>query len=49
MERLVMRAVAEDLNSPSRAADLVGLPLQYRICFNWSETGPEDVEIVDYH
>ena len=22
---------------------------QYRICFRWSEAGPEDVEIVDYH
>ena len=22
---------------------------QYRICFRWSESGPEDVEIVDYH
>jgi len=22
---------------------------QYRICFVWSEAGPEDVEIVDYH
>jgi len=22
---------------------------QYRICFNWSESGPERVEIVDYH
>ena len=22
---------------------------QYRICFQWSETGPTDVEIVDYH
>ena len=22
---------------------------QYRICFKWSETGPTDVEIVDYH
>ncbi len=22
---------------------------QYRICFNWIDTGPEDVEIVDYH
>lgn len=22
---------------------------QYRICFVWTETGPEDVEIVDYH
>jgi toxin HigB-1 len=22
---------------------------QYRICFTWSEQGPENVEIVDYH
>lgn len=22
---------------------------QYRICFIWTETGPGDVEIVDYH
>jgi proteic killer suppression protein len=22
---------------------------QYRICFVWSDLGPEDVEIVDYH
>ncbi len=22
---------------------------QYRICFVWTETGPADVEIVDYH
>ncbi|MEM6645833.1 MAG: type II toxin-antitoxin system RelE/ParE family toxin [Bacteroidota bacterium] len=22
---------------------------QYRICFRWSEHGPQDVEIVDYH
>ena len=22
---------------------------QYRICFEWTETGPVDVEIVDYH
>lgn len=22
---------------------------QYRICFSWSELGPEQVEIVDYH
>jgi proteic killer suppression protein len=22
---------------------------QWRICFRWSEGGPEDVEIVDYH
>jgi proteic killer suppression protein len=22
---------------------------QWRICFRWTVTGPEDVEIVDYH
>ena len=22
---------------------------RYRICFRWTRTGPEDVEIVDYH
>lgn len=22
---------------------------QWRICFRWSERGPQDVEIVDYH
>ena len=22
---------------------------QWRVCFRWSESGPEDVEIVDYH
>lgn len=22
---------------------------RYRICFRWSESGPSDVEIVDYH
>lgn len=22
---------------------------QWRICFRWTDAGPEDVEIVDYH
>ncbi len=22
---------------------------QYRICFIWAETGPDEVEIIDYH
>ncbi|MFD4420894.1 type II toxin-antitoxin system RelE/ParE family toxin [Agromyces sp. NPDC058484] len=22
---------------------------QYRICFSWTSSGPEDVEIIDYH
>ena len=23
--------------------------VQFRVCFRWTEAGPEDVEIVDYH
>lgn len=22
---------------------------QYRVCFNWTEQGPRDVEVTDYH
>ena len=22
---------------------------QWRVCFRWTDTGPEDIEIVDYH
>jgi proteic killer suppression protein len=22
---------------------------QWRVCFRWTDAGPEDVEIVDYH
>jgi toxin HigB-1 len=22
---------------------------QWRVCFRWTEAGPEDIEIVDYH
>ena len=22
---------------------------QYRVCFKWTEAGPEDVEVTDYH
>lgn len=22
---------------------------QYRVCFKWTESGPEDVEVIDYH
>nr|WP_256555836.1 type II toxin-antitoxin system RelE/ParE family toxin [Oscillatoria sp. HE19RPO] len=27
----------------------IGINEQYRICFVWSEQGPEAVEVVDYH
>jgi toxin HigB-1 len=27
----------------------IGINQQWRICFAWSDAGPEDVEIVEYH
>lgn len=27
----------------------ISINMQYRICFDWAPTGPENVEIVDYH
>lgn len=27
----------------------IGINDQFRLCFRWTETGAEDVEIVDYH
>lgn len=50
----------EDLRSPpgnrleKLAADREGqhsvrINRQWRICFRWTDAGPEDVEIVDYH
>jgi proteic killer suppression protein len=49
-----------DLRSPpgNRLEKLVGnregqhsirINKQWRICFRWTEAGPEDVEITDYH
>ncbi|MCQ4631922.1 type II toxin-antitoxin system RelE/ParE family toxin [Shinella sp. CPCC 100929] len=50
----------DDLRSPpgNRLEKLVGnrdgqhsvrINKQWRICFRWTDAGPEDVEIVDYH
>ena len=27
----------------------IGINNQWRICFHWTEIGPRDVEIIDYH
>ena len=53
-------AALSDLNTPpgNRLEALVGdragqhsirINDQFRICFVWTEAGPEQVEIVDYH
>ncbi len=52
--------ILEDLRSPpgnklkALRGDRVGqysirINDQWRVCFRWTEAGPEDVEIVDYH
>ncbi|XKH01326.1 type II toxin-antitoxin system RelE/ParE family toxin [Marinobacter nauticus] len=50
----------EDLKSPpgNRLEPLIGdregqhsirINKQWRVCFRWTDDGPEDVEIADYH
>lgn len=39
----------EPLQSDRRGRHSIRIHEQYRICFVWTETGPVDVEIVDYH
>ena len=52
--------VLDDLKSPpsNRLEPLAGdregqhrirINKQWRVCFRWTEDGPEDVEITDYH
>lgn len=52
--------VLDDLRSPpgNRLEALVGnragqhsirVNDQFRVCFRWTDAGPEDVEVVDYH
>jgi proteic killer suppression protein len=36
--------------SGDRAGQMsIGINDQYRVCFVWTDAGPRDVEIVDYH
>jgi len=39
----------EALSGNRRGQHSVRVNKQYRICFRWTEEGPTDVEIVDYH
>ena len=60
LDMLAAASVLGDLRSPpgnrleALKGDRVGqwsirINDQWRICFRWSENGPEDVTIVDYH
>ena len=39
----------ESLRGDRRGQFSVRINDQWRICFRWSDQGPENVEIVDYH
>ena len=39
----------EALSGKRRGQFSIRINEQYRICFVWTETGPANVEIVDYH
>ena len=39
----------ESLSGDRKGEFSIRINNQYRICFKWSESGPFDVEITDYH
>jgi toxin HigB-1 len=39
----------EALRGDRRGQHSIRLNDRYRICFGWTESGPVDVEVVDYH
>lgn len=39
----------EPLSKDRKGQHSIRINDQYRICFKWTETGPIDVEITDYH
>ena len=39
----------EKLKGDRAGSHSVRINQQWRVCFRWSDAGPEDVQIVDYH
>jgi proteic killer suppression protein len=39
----------EALTGKRRGQFSVRINRQYRVCFAWSESGPDEVEVIDYH
>jgi proteic killer suppression protein len=39
----------EALKGERKGQHSIRINEQYRVCFIWTESGPEEVEIVDYH
>jgi proteic killer suppression protein len=50
MAQAIQRRVTLRLSPPGNMARRTTTSnSQYRICFRWTEAGPEDVDVVDYH
>ena len=47
--RIPPRNRLEALSRKRKGQHSIRINDQYRICFRWTETGPIDVEITDYH
>ena len=39
----------EELSGDRKGQHSIRINEQYRVCFIWSDTGPSEVEITDYH
>ena len=39
----------EQLSGNRKGQHSIRINLQWKICFNWTDAGPKNVEIVDYH
>lgn len=39
----------EQLKGDRKGQHSVRINEQYRVCFRWTDNGPDDVEVVDYH
>lgn len=51
MEELIIPPgnMLESLKGNRKEEHSIRINQQYRICFKWTEIGPDEVEIVDYH
>jgi len=47
--RVPPRNHLEALKDDRKGQHSIRINNQYRVCFRWTEAGPETVEIVDYH
>jgi proteic killer suppression protein len=44
-----LEALTKKGRSDRRGQHAIRINEQYRVCFRWTDYGPEDVEITDYH